>query len=183
MKTKTYFYAFIFLFWLFNHSNRTFAQSTIKWSENRKLTWKDFKGSPNKNIEGSALTTCKIEIQPVNVLVDEKGNIKNYKSLKAVAIFFPELSWVKKKKAHLLIHEQLHFDIVELYTRKLNRKFDELKEKKIAKFESYLKAYKSLWAECRGTQQLYDKETEHGQLIEENQIWVDKIKKELIKLN
>ena len=182
MKTEAYFSAFIFLFVLFNHSNKAFAQSTIKWSENKKLTWKDFKGSPDKNIIGSALTTCKIEIQPVNVLVDENGNIKNYKSLKAVALFFPELSWVRKKKVHLLIHEQLHFDIVELYTRKLNRKFEELKDKKIARFESYLNAYKSLWAECRKIQQLYDQETDHGLLVENNQIWVDKIKRELNKL-
>lgn len=121
--------------------NLTFNTSTqppIVWSENRKLTWSDFKGKPDKNSAGSASTACKIEIRPVNVLVDEKGNIQNYKPLKAVALFFPDLSWVKKKKTHLLLHEQLHFDIVELYSRKLNRKFAELKTRKIAKFLSLM---------------------------------------------
>ncbi len=164
--------------------NLTFSASTqppIIWSENRKLTWSDFKGKPDINSAGSASTACKIEIRPVNVLVDEKGNIKNYKSLKSVALFFPDLSWVKKKKPHLLLHEQLHFDIVELYSRKLNRKFTELKTRKITKFESYVNSYKKLWAKCRKTQQQYDTETDHGRLVEINKIWTDKITNELKK--
>jgi hypothetical protein len=39
--------------------------------------------------------------------------------------------------------------------------------------------YQELWAECIKTQDAYDKETSHGQLVDKNNDWINKITAEL----
>lgn len=159
------------------------AQSTIEWSKDRKLKWSDFKAVPNEEILGYALTAYKIEILPSNVLVDSNNNVQNYESLTTVANFYSDHSWVFEKNDFLLLHEQLHFDIAGLYAFKMRVEFAKLKKQKNANFDSYLNVYQKLWAECREMQKLYDKETSHGQLVDENNNWINKIAKELINID
>ena len=155
------------------------AQSTIKWSKDRKLTWSDFKGIPDEEILGYALTAYKIELHPSEVIVDSENNIQDYESQTIVANFYSKHSWVHTKSDYLLRHEQLHFDIAGLYAYKMQMEFEKLKKQKVANFDSYLKVYQQLWTECRKMQGEYDKETSHGQLVEENNNWIQKITKEL----
>lgn len=155
------------------------AQSTIEWSKDRKLIWSDFKAIPNEEMLGYALTAYKIEIIPSDVLVDLNDNVQNYQSLTVVANFYSDHSWVYEKSDYLLLHEQLHFDIAGLYAYKMRIEFGKLKKQKIANFDSYFEVYQKLWTECRETQKAYDKETIHGQLVEENNDWINKIAKEL----
>lgn len=155
------------------------AQSTIEWSKDRKLMWSDFKAIPNEEILGYALTAYKIEIIPSNVLVDLNDNVQNYESLTVVANFYSEHSWVYEKNDYLLLHEQLHFDIAGLYAYKMRIEFERLKKQKDANFDSYFEVHQKLWEECRETQKAYDKETSHGQLVDENNDWINKIATEL----
>jgi len=168
-----------FLTIIFSISINLNAQSTIEWSKDRKLTWFDFKAVPNEEVLAYALTSYKIEIQPIDVLVDTNNNVQNYELLTAVAIFYPSHSWVYKKNDYLLLHEQLHFDIAGLYAFKMRIEFEKLKKQKNANFDSYLEIYQELWTECRKRQQVYDRETSHGQHVEENNNWINKITTEL----
>jgi len=177
-KTTTLFLSIIILSISINLN----AQSTIEWSKDRKLTWSDFKAIPDEEILGYALTSYKIEILPSDVLVDSNNNIQNYKSLTVVANFYSNYSWVHKKSDYLLSHEQLHFDIAGLYAYKIRIEFEKLKKQNIANFDYYLEIYEKLWAECRQTQKAFDKESSHGQLIEENNNWIDKITAEINNL-
>lgn len=155
------------------------AQSTIKWSKDKNLTWSDFKGSPNIDIIAYALTAYKIEILPSDVQVDNDNNIQNYKAITVEAIFYQNESWVYEKSDYLLKHEQLHFDIAGLYAHKIRMAFDKLKKEKNANFNAYSEVYQKLWAECLETQKIYDRETHHGQLVKENDEWINKINTEL----
>lgn len=157
------------------------AQNTIPWTKSTKLSWADFKAKPNEEVFGYALTSYKVEIQPSDVLVDNENNIKKYEQLTVVANFYTNHSWVFKKSEYLLSHEQLHFDIAGLFAEKMNKEFERLKKEKVASFDSYLKVYQKLWAECRETQRAYDKETSHGQLVEENNSWIQRINEQLGK--
>ncbi len=176
MNKITYLYFLIIILSVSANSN---AQSTIQWSKDKKLTWPDFKAIPNEEILAYAQTSYKIEIQPSDVVVDENNNIQNYELLTVVANFYSNHSWVYKKDDYLLLHEQLHFDIAGLYANKMRVEFEKLKKLKNANFDSYLKIYQELWAECRETQKVYDKETNHGQLVEENNSWINKITMQL----
>jgi hypothetical protein len=168
-----------FLTLIFSFSTCLHAQSALPWSKDRKLMWSDFKAVPNEEILAYALTAYKIEILPSDVMVDSRNNIQNYKSLTVVANFYMKHSWVHTKSDFLLAHEQLHFDIAGLYAYKMRMEFNKLKKQKISNFETYLKVYQKLWAECGKTQKVYDTETNHGQRIEENTNWIAKITKKL----
>ena len=151
------------------------AQSTIEWSRDYKLKWSDFKAEADTTILAFANTVYKIEILPTNVSVDSNNHIQNYEALTAVAQFYTKLSWVYEEDDNLLKHEQLHFDIAELYARKLRIEFGKLKQEKIANFNTYSAAYNKLWTECKALQMKYDSETNHGILIEQNQKWENDI--------
>ena len=174
----------LILLYILIHNSTCFlnAQSIIPWSETTKLKWSDFKALPNTDIIGYAQTSYKIEIQPSDVAVDENNNIQNYESLRVVANFYSNHSWVFKKDDYLLKHEQLHFDIAGLYARKIMLEFDKLKKNKIADFDSYMGIYKNLWTECRSVQKKYDKETNHGLLAEINNNWIEEIATQINKI-
>lgn len=155
------------------------AQSTIEWSKDRKLNWSDFKAAPNLDIVAYALTAYKIEILPIDIMVDADENIQDYEVLTVVANFYTEHSWVYEKSAYLLLHEQLHFDIAALYAFKIRKAFEKLKAQKNANYNSYVSVYQELWKECLETQKSYDKETQHGQLVTINDTWIDKITEQI----
>ena len=133
------------------------AQDYIPWSKNRKLEWKDFQGQPTEDLFAAALTSYKIEIIPSNVIVDEGNNFKNFTKLTVEANFYKNHSWAVEKNDYLLQHEQLHFDIAELFARKMRTEFKKLQDKNIANFDTYYNVYKKLWAECRQMQKAFDK--------------------------
>lgn len=155
------------------------TSTTIPWSNNLNLEWPNFKANPNLNVVAFAQTTYKIEIFPNEVQVDENNTIKNYQSLHVNALFYSDESWVYKESDFLLKYEQLHFDIAGLFALKINEEFKTLIDQNEANFDAYYTIYKRLWKDCLDTQKQYDSETNHGQNIEENQIWIDQISKEI----
>lgn len=155
------------------------GQETVKWSKDNKLTWSDFKGSPNLDVIAYAKTAYKIEILPSDVQVDEDNNIQNYEAMTVEAVFYTNESWVYEKSDYLLKHEQLHFDIAALYAFKIKMAFRTLIKEKNANFNSYLEVYQKLWSKCLETQKKYDSETQHGQLVKENNEWIDRINIEI----
>ena len=77
-------------------------------------------------------------------------------------------------------HEQLHFDITELYARKIRKRFKELQDMGETDYEEYVKIYYELEKELDAFQQKYDSEV---YFREQNQKeWIEKIAKELEEL-
>ena len=174
------------LIFLIFYSIITFGQqkniandSIIKWDSNSKLTWADFLGIEDENVFGYAMTSYKIEVIPSEVMVDENDKIQNYETLNVVANFYKYHSWSIKSDIELLNHEQLHFDIAEIFARKMRKCFQELQISKESKFSLYIECYNLLWKESREYQKLYDSETRHGLEKEINKQWSIKIKEEL----
>lgn len=159
--------------------NELNSTTIIPWSNNLNLEWSDFKAKPNLNVYAFAQTTYKIEIFPLEVQVDENNNIQNYQSLHVIAQFYKDQSWVYKESDFLLKHEQLHFDIAGLFALKINEEFKTLINKNEANFDAYFTIYKRLWKDCLDMQKQYDSETDHGQNIEENAIWIEQISTEI----
>jgi hypothetical protein len=155
----------------------------IIWEPNKKLEWKDFSGTMDPNLFGNALTTYSIEIVPENVMVDGEDNIQGYENLTVVTKFYKDKSWTVSRTDNLLKHEQLHFDIAELYARKIRKKFSDLINLEEKKFDAYANAYEVLWQECRQYQKKYDLETKNGILVDQNSIWTNKIRQEIKMLD
>lgn len=112
-------YLLLFGFLIIGSSN-TSSPTTIMWDAERKLSWDDFQGKPDYNFDDvSALTSSGI----IHYKGCEDGKI----IYKVQAYFEKNYSWVKPEAYtnHHLAHEQIHFDITELYARKLRKALEQ----------------------------------------------------------
>lgn len=125
------------------------------WTANRKLNWNDFQGNPVDNTSEVAMTASSVEFNYYT-----KNNQIGWK---VTAKYFPKLSWSKKnlQSDYILKHEQLHFDITELYTRIFRKRLKEniYSTNDIAKLKSIGKDIMKEWAKEENN---YDKETKHS---------------------
>jgi len=150
---------------------------TIYWSEDYKLTWNDFKGQPDYNIQSiSALSS--------SGLMHSKG-CKNGKIIYEVLSYFEKReSWVKAEAYtdHHLKHEQIHFDITELFARKLRRALSEQEficGQEVA-FENYVSKFIKDWHQV---QHNYDSTSRHSINREVQAEWSQRIEIELLLLD
>jgi hypothetical protein len=133
----------------------------ISWSNDTKLTWNDFKGTPDSRSPFFAASRYRL-LYAFNSHYSSEN--KTYTlTFKVQGVFIPNLSWVKKdrKSDALLAHEQLHFDINELYARKLLQKFQA--KTYTSNFESEVKQiFMSVSQEEYDLQNRYDRESQHS---------------------
>lgn len=172
MKFKLFIILFTFLFSVsFKQQNK---KDIILWDESRMLTWDDFKGKPEKRF--AAASTSYDIIKTVN-----KGAAKTV-FVKIEAMFFCESSWKKKSwvNQQVLEHEQKHFDIVELYARKLRKLIKQGTYTSLANVETKADAfYKIIDKEMDKYHDLYDEETDGSMNGDKQREWQTKIMKEI----
>jgi predicted secreted Zn-dependent protease len=100
-------------------------------------------------------------------------------------VFNASRSWKKSNhlKPYLLKHEQVHFDIAELYARKTRQAFlkYKLQHDKYAHTDNWLRiVYRENLRKMRRCERKYDRQTRHSRRKEMQQEWTTKI---LIQLN
>ena len=159
------------------------ATAEFHWSDHSKLSWDDFKGGIGTDEEEvAAATHCGIGFRTTSpATTDDKPVIEVYN------LFYANKSWVKPdaKVPEILTHEQGHFDLCEIYTRKLRSrlsKFDlpanpqafttDIKSALVAIYNEVSNEYES-------QQQAYEEETIHGTDIAGQKKWTDLIAQEL----
>ncbi|MGZ3863394.1 MAG: DUF922 domain-containing protein [Bacteroidia bacterium] len=148
----------------------------ILWSENRKLTWGDFRGKVNESSPYKANTETEVAIQ-----IKAKGE----EAVVTLECFFiKDASWTKTRdNVYLLAHEQTHFNITEIGARKF-RKMLAGKTFAVKNFQQELKKMHSeVGRESKALQAEYDKETEHSVNEAAQKKWNTKIENELLSLN
>ncbi|WP_292010095.1 DUF922 domain-containing protein [Chryseobacterium sp.] len=136
-----------------------FGQKII-WQEGQKLNWSQFKSNTNKKGNNVvAYTHCGWEY---TVVTSTNPNIPI--KIEIITIFNEDKSWKDPKHIndYVLNHEQKHFDIAEIYARKLRKEVSE-KIKTSGDFKrSFQALYNRVSNEYRDFQILYDKDTQHG---------------------
>lgn len=142
----------------------------IVWSENRKLNWDDFQGSVHKETKGAQSDIG------IDVLSIPAGN--NRYNYVVIAYFYKLRSSVALKNPKILKHEQLHFDIAELYARKMRIELAQLKKEKFD-LDKYNRSIDDIYQKYFLYQKKFDKETGHSVLIENQHIWEKEIAHEL----
>lgn len=148
------------------------------WDENRKLSWGDFRGpmQPQMGEDVAAATFCGIGFE-TNTISAHNPSLKVH----VYNTFYATKSWVKTglERPEILSHEQCHFDICELYTRKLRERMSSA-DVTVATMKTKLKnIYTELQKEYVTRQELYEAETEHGIIPEEQAKWERMIAAEL----
>jgi hypothetical protein len=145
-------------------------ENKILWSS-KKIVWNDFTGiANNKNENLLAITQCEIKI--TDAYWDD--NIPRY-IIKS--FFIKDKSWTKVDDELTLKHEQLHFDIYELYARKIRKKFEELNSNSISKTNVYDSIYFKLVNKAIKENNRYDNEVYFNN--KKQQEWLNRISKEL----
>jgi len=154
-------------------------QTQFHWNEKQKLTWEDFKGAipANTDDNAAAATYCSIGFEIDKKASDNKPEITVYNN------FYINQSWVRAdaKISDILAHEQGHFDLCELYTRKLKSRIDTAIAETDAAYvqESLRRIYNEVSAEYESRQVCYERETIHGTDIENQKKWTETIAGEL----
>jgi hypothetical protein len=163
---------------LYKAENPRAYETEFSWTADRKLNWDDFRGpvQPYSTENIAAATFCAIGFETNTVTLENqklKVNVFN--------TFYTRKSWVRdeEKNPNILAHEQGHFDLCELYTRKLRERMADINVD-IHSLRAKLKGiYAQLQKEYQERQQLYEDETNHGLIYNEQDRWQNMITLEL----
>lgn len=176
--------------WFMNHVTVRFAPrtmnykdagDTIIWKSSRRLTWEDFKGNAPEPSPFSAQSNCIYTLSTT----PEFSNDTLYAIEVLSPSFTKKASWVVKdsKQDSLLEHEQLHFDLCELYGRKFRKELSAT-SLGILHFDREInELFGKIWNEYRAAQDRYDAETEHGIIRSKQLEWMEQTRLELHQLS
>ncbi|WP_090103140.1 hypothetical protein [Chitinophaga sp. CF118] len=166
---------------IYKVDNVKLYEKKFGWSSDRKLAWEDYKGNPAAIHESNvaATTNCRFGIRANPLFTSGRAKVF------VTNEFICHQSSVRpeQKKPSLLEHEQLHFDLCEVYARKLRKELTDahltpLNVDTVSK-DAFLKMYKLY----RERQDLYDIETNHGLDLQAQKQWEHKIGEELEELS
>lgn len=142
-------------------------EDLLKWSATRKLSWTDYKASPDPGSDAAASTTTYLGIE-YNISNTDFG-------FKISSTFSRDRSWGRHKDAYILSHEQGHFDIAEVFARKLYKKMSEYKFNTRTYQKDLKKIYEDITEEKEEVQDEYDRATKHSINKEKQVEWLKKI--------
>jgi hypothetical protein len=143
----------------------------IHWNSTRRLSWSDFKASPDSNSDNAALTSSTISFQ-----FSLSGTQFKYS---IACTFDRNASWGRVKTSYILLHEQAHFDISEIFARKLNKALRQYAVKEATISADVSAIYKQVMEAHAKYQQQYDDETSHSRLPDKQAAWLEKVNTEL----
>ena len=143
-------------------------EQLIDWNASGRLTWNDYKARPDPAIDAAALTTTYLGIE---------YNITSTGFSYAIQCrFSKDRSWGLHQTDYILEHEQGHFDIAEIFARKLNRQMKGYQFNRNSYQQDLKKIYNDIMDEKENFQDSYDKETNHSINKEKQAEWLIKIK-------
>lgn len=149
--------------------------SLLLWQKDRKLTWDDFKGVKQQPEDVHLIHKVAESsmIFPYSFIYTEDKtlgiNIKCY--------FEKFIAWTITNDIETLEHEQIHFNIAELYTRKIRQCVKSLQDEGILDVNAYVKEVNALVANCNKYQDKYDNEVLLN--YDRQQEWQERVAKEL----
>jgi hypothetical protein len=145
------------------------------WDEHKVITWDDFK----KVRKLSGNEAAKIHVATSSSFEYEDG----YLVVEVRTFMDPSRSFVLKDEEtdHLLLHEQLHFDIQEITARKIRKRIQDGTYKFNSLSRDLNKIIKEELREGSKMQSDYDKESEHSINVEKQKEWEEHIKEMFIE--
>lgn len=154
----------------------------ISWNEANRLSWADFKAKPINTSSAVAITASGITFG-FSITQTESNKVVGF-TTEVFAHFYPEQSWYKIESTdnHILGHEQLHFDITELFARKFRRRISQLRISNTVRNE-LKEIHNSINKELSQMQNKYDNETDYSRNHEAQAKWKLFVANELNKLS
>ncbi len=159
------------------HAQAGTAGGTLHWSASRPLTLADFKSRPRPSEAHAALTSATIVAQVACKGGQFTGHVQ--------AAFDPTASWWREPGTatpRLLRHEQLHFDITEVYARRLRQKLAAVRVPCAQLGSAFETLAQGVYAEWEKAEQQYDRDTNHGLKPEPQARWEAQVQQQLREL-
>lgn len=144
----------------------------LPWTPERRLTWADYQGSP-MNTEWASATTASGITYTLNSVI---GGSQPRLEIVVTSLFYPDKSWYKPDLCNevVLSHEQLHFDITELFAREFRKRLETVEND-----ENIKKKVRAIFVEINKElntfQNKYDRETNFSRNVPEQLVWNKKI--------
>lgn len=155
-------------------SQNPVSDNVIEWNEYYDLQWSDFQGKPGEEAAGDAGTAVEIKAKPYRV--------KKAIDYDVYVLFNRKKSWYRDTSNALLRHERLHFDIAEIYGRRIRKKIREMKAEGVNDVARFNQVIRELLAESDAEDIRYDMETLHGAITKKQRVWEQSVKNELQSL-
>ena len=151
---------------------------TISWNANQRLSWTDFKGKAPLNARAAATTASGITYRFSTSGTRDHLEI----DFKVDTYFYPNKSWYQPELCDTVIlsHEQLHFDISELYAREMRKRLAQATFTHNNVKSKVRTIYRKINEELGDFQDQYDQETNFSRDREQQMIWNETIAKKLL---
>lgn len=154
------------------------ANDALPWAADRKLAWDDFRGTAPLSGQEGALTAY-------SLFYGIRCSGQHFQ-FRVVAAFLPHDSWVKpvvlsdaQRRVNTLQHEQTHFDIAEVYARRMRQRFAEVYNPCGTSREALDTIANRYITDEAGAQARYDDETRHGLTAARQRQWDADVKRML----
>lgn len=139
----------------------------IPWIPDRRLSWDDFLCAPKTNTDAVASTSTALGIS---------YQVKNSRLVYQVSCNFSKIkSWGLLKNPYILAHEQGHFDITEIFARKLNQMLQGYQFNRYTYQKDINNIYEGVVKEKETYQLAYDDQTDHSRNKKKQKEWVQRI--------
>ena len=167
---------FLLLLCVLSAAVRAQEVAALPWDANRKLTWEDFRARPFETAWAAATTASGISYE-----YSGKEHAEGYElTFEIGAFFYPDKSWYQPAlcNPNVLAHEQLHFDISELFARKMRKEVANTRFTHKARAEVQA-IYKKILKDLSEFQARYDRETDYSRNLEKQLLWQEKVARSL----
>jgi hypothetical protein len=162
-------------------SGQMAAREALRWSAARPLAWTDFRGTaPSGGMEGA---------QTAYGLFYGLRCTRDVFQFQVTTGFLPRDSWVKPsvlasadESRRTLAHEQTHFDLSEVYARRMRRYFAELFRPCDQPLDRWRTVAEKFVRDESSAQDRYDDETRHGLIADRQRTWTADVTDQLKEL-
>lgn len=139
----------------------------IAWENDKRLIWEDFLCEPKVGTDAVASTSTSLGI--AYQLND--GELKYH----ITCYFNKEKSWGLMKTDYILAHEQGHFDITEVFARRLNEALQNYQFNRKTFKKDIGQIYQAIVSQKEEYQKTYDAQTDHSRNRKVQYDWLEKI--------
>jgi hypothetical protein len=149
----------------------TFKESNeyIPWTPSQRLSWEDFQCEPKRGTDAVASTSTSL-----GIAYQMQNNKLTYH---ITCNFSKSKSWGLMKTDYILAHEQGHFDITEIFARKLNEALQNYEFNKRTFKQDINNIYQSIVTQKEEFQKMYDEDSDHSRNRRQQYDWLSKIQK------
>ena len=146
-------------------SKKREGKEFIPWMQDHRLDWDDFQCTPKKNGDAVASTSTSLGIA---------YQLKNGElTYQLTCAFSKTKSWGLVKTDYILAHEQGHFDITEIYTRKLYQALLAYEFNRKTYQRDINRIYQKIVTEKETLQNMYDKQSDHSRNKKTQLAWLE----------